>query len=584
MKYSKNKKLFFIWGFSATFTAFSIVAPLSATAATSILEQRFHITNIPSLPAPSALSTSATSTASTDRITTIFQSETFHLSASMNAVGLRWSGVLPREEDILFQLHVFDAMGIEVASFVLPHLGDDVKAPLPSGMFATRPVIMHDAHTIRLEIQQWSSAQSAPQINNIEIITYNTNNVVPLPLHTLADDPVIPEEAVPPPTVPANPAINPLPVTAPDTALTSQQVTATPPIISRATWSADETYRLKSDGTTLWQESYQDPEVFIVHHTAGGDGGDDPAATVRAIYYWHAVVLGWGDIGYNYLIDPKGNIYEGRFGGDGVVGGHTFNDQLGINYNEGSIGIALLGCFEETADACGTLTTETDATREALAKLIAAKASQFHLAPDDTTTLHGTTTARVVGHRDLDATYCPGSFVHNALTDLRAQVLAYYNDLNAPQLIGEFTALAVRATDGSERILATTTPTLDLHKKYWVKITYNNTGTAKWRRTAMRMKVYNKLGRGTSLRHTSWNDHFGKIRMKEQFVDPGETATFAFRIRAPKTTDPKTLITRLVVRKRSVQKTRVMHLLNFTDTATTIAVVPSQKTAAASMR
>jgi hypothetical protein len=57
----------------------------------------------------------------------------------------------------------------------------------------------------------------------------------------------------------------------------------------------------------------------------------DPAATMRAIYYYHAVTQGWGDIGYNFLVDWHGNVYEGRYGGTNVVGGHS------LQYNYGSL-------------------------------------------------------------------------------------------------------------------------------------------------------------------------------------------------------------------------------------------------------
>ena len=57
------------------------------------------------------------------------------------------------------------------------------------------------------------------------------------------------------------------------------------------------------------------PVEWIVHHTAGVNHDPDPAATVRAIFAYHAVVQGWGDIGYNFLVDADGRIYEGRHSG-----------------------------------------------------------------------------------------------------------------------------------------------------------------------------------------------------------------------------------------------------------------------------
>jgi N-acetylmuramoyl-L-alanine amidase len=52
-------------------------------------------------------------------------------------------------------------------------------------------------------------------------------------------------------------------------------------------------------------------QKLIVHHTATQNNDPDPPATIRSIYYYHAVTQGWGDIGYNFLIDEAGNLYEG---------------------------------------------------------------------------------------------------------------------------------------------------------------------------------------------------------------------------------------------------------------------------------
>ena len=106
--------------------------------------------------------------------------------------------------------------------------------------------------------------------------------------------------------------------------------TASPPlldgwIIPRKTWGADESLRFDAQGKEIWPEAYRPLQKVIIHHTATQNQETDPAATVRAIYYYHAVTLGWGDIGYNFLVDWQGNVYEGRFGGPNVVGGHALN-------------------------------------------------------------------------------------------------------------------------------------------------------------------------------------------------------------------------------------------------------------------
>ncbi|MBI2941017.1 MAG: N-acetylmuramoyl-L-alanine amidase, partial [Chloroflexi bacterium] len=132
-------------------------------------------------------------------------------------------------------------------------------------------------------------------------------------------------------------------------------------VISRAGWGADESYRFTATGIERWPRDYRVVQKVVVHHTDTSTGGNDPAAIVRAIYYYHAVTRGWDDIGYNFLIDWRGNIYEGRYGGRGVVGGHA----LGFNY--GSLGIGCIGNYANSGEAVPT------AMKQSIARLIAWK-------------------------------------------------------------------------------------------------------------------------------------------------------------------------------------------------------------------
>lgn len=176
-------------------------------------------------------------------------------------------------------------------------------------------------------------------------------------------------------------------------------------IISRSEWGADESYRFRNKGDLstellqelqqknaeiqgetieIWPIEYADVKKFVMHETDGYNGGDDPATTVRGIYHWHAKTLGWGDIGYNYLVDSLGNIYEGRKGGDGVIAGHVYHTQsvtnpndtkvsVGFNMNVGSIGISVLGSYDSDV--------ATGPAQIALAKLLTQKALDFQIDP-----------------------------------------------------------------------------------------------------------------------------------------------------------------------------------------------------------
>ena len=81
--------------------------------------------------------------------------------------------------------------------------------------------------------------------------------------------------------------------------------------------------------------------MVFVHHTDTPNGyapGDVPAI-IRSIYTYHVRSNGWNDIGYNFLVDAYGRVFEGRAGGIDrpVIGAQT------QGFNTGSVGIAVIG-------------------------------------------------------------------------------------------------------------------------------------------------------------------------------------------------------------------------------------------------
>jgi hypothetical protein len=130
------------------------------------------------------------------------------------------------------------------------------------------------------------------------------------------------------------------------------------PLISpRSTW--DSTLSLNALMTWLPQNidypsDWQPVERIVIHDTGCDttnstcNSNSNPIATIQAIYRYHAVTRGWGDIGYNYIIDQQGRIYEGRYGGNGSRGAHTYYDRAYDNFNYGSIGIVVLGNYANT--------------------------------------------------------------------------------------------------------------------------------------------------------------------------------------------------------------------------------------------
>src|SRR5919199_1222021 len=204
-----------------------------------------------------------------------------------------------------------------------------------------------------------------------------------------------------------------------------------PKVIPRIDWGADESYRFDSSGLEIWPPAFYPVQKLIVHHTATQNSDPNPPATIRSIYYYHAVTQGWGDIGYNFMIDEGGNVYEGRHtldymsgsspaeensSGYGVTGAHA------QGYNSGTVGIALVG----------TLTSQdaTPAAREALERLLAWESDHHAIDPQGaslyTNPVNGTqaTFANIAGHRDVTATECPGGSFYSTLPVIRSDVAA----------------------------------------------------------------------------------------------------------------------------------------------------------------
>lgn len=168
------------------------------------------------------------------------------------------------------------------------------------------------------------------------------------------------------------------------------------------------TVSTNSEGQKLtWPLDYpENISKIIIHHTATSKNLDNPRQAIRDIYYWHAISRGWGDIGYNYIIDQQGNIYEGRYGGDGVVGAHAGPA------NVGSIGIAVLGNYEEAE--------VPEPVISSLTALIKAKASKYGIDTMGTSSFRGENRPNVLGHRDVMSTSCPGGNLYDMLSTIRA--------------------------------------------------------------------------------------------------------------------------------------------------------------------
>ena len=191
--------------------------------------------------------------------------------------------------------------------------------------------------------------------------------------------------------------------------------TPEPAIVPRASWGASESIR-------RGPPSYAPRVRFAtVHHTAGRNAYTqaEAAAIVKGIQLYHVQGNGWNDIGYNFLVDRFGTIYEGRYGGIDrpVVGAHA------RGFNTGAVGVALLGTYSDTAP--------TSAAQKALTALLAWRLDVAHVDPLSLPNVISGGSERfaasvpvllraVSGHRDTGFTECPGDVLYSRLDGIAA--------------------------------------------------------------------------------------------------------------------------------------------------------------------
>lgn len=219
----------------------------------------------------------------------------------------------------------------------------------------------------------------------------------------------------------------------------TQATRAAPAVVPRAAWGADQCPPRSDPG-------YGEVQMGFVHHTVSANdyGPEQSAAMVLAICRFHRNANRWRDIGYNFLVDRYGRVFEGRAGGidQPVIGAQA------QGYNGVSTGIASIGTFSSAPASPAAL--------HATAQLLAWKLSLHGVPATGTVTVSsgggaanrfaaGTAVAleRIAGHRDTGATACPGDVLYGQLGEIRARAAAL-----APQFGGpRGSALTLQAVD-----------------------------------------------------------------------------------------------------------------------------------------
>ncbi|AIT62014.1 N-acetylmuramoyl-L-alanine amidase [Corynebacterium doosanense] len=226
-----------------------------------------------------------------------------------------------------------------------------------------------------------------------------------------------------------------------------------PKVISRAGWGANQ---------RLSNTYYNAPvKAVTIHHTAGSNNYSEAesAALVRGIQTYHGSTLGWGDVGYNAMVDKYGNIYEGRAGGldKAVQGAHVGG------FNSNTWGISVLGNYETAQPA--------DASVRAVGQLAGWKAAVSGFNPTGTTYLasdfnyngnkygvgQGTNFPTINAHRDFQYNSCPGGNLYAKMSSIRSIASERYNSIKNGTPIGG-NQTSTPSTPGNPATPTTTKP------------------------------------------------------------------------------------------------------------------------------
>ena len=190
------------------------------------------------------------------------------------------------------------------------------------------------------------------------------------------------------------------------------------PVTTRAEWGANASYM-------SWDPDYASAGHVVVHHTAGTNNysAGQSASIVRGIYYYHAVTLDWGDIGYNFLIDKYGTVFEGRSGSVAAPAGEMSVGAHARGVNTGTMGLSMMGDYSSVSPSDAQLSSVGKMAGWFLGRAGITDANGWAGLNVWTTERYqaGSTISmpRILGHRDVGYTSCPGNVGYSKLGTIR---------------------------------------------------------------------------------------------------------------------------------------------------------------------
>ena len=190
------------------------------------------------------------------------------------------------------------------------------------------------------------------------------------------------------------------------------------PVTTRAEWGANASYM-------SWDPDYASAGHVVVHHTAGTNNysAGQSASIVRGIYYYHAVTLDWGDIGYNFLIDKYGTVFEGRSGSVAAPAGRMSVGAHARGVNTGTMGLSMMGDYSSVSPSDAQLSSVGKMAGWFLRRAGITDANGWAGLHVWTTERYqaGSTISmpRILAHRDVGYTSCPGDVGYSRLGTIR---------------------------------------------------------------------------------------------------------------------------------------------------------------------
>ena len=190
-------------------------------------------------------------------------------------------------------------------------------------------------------------------------------------------------------------------------------------VTTRAEWGANASYM-------SWDPEYARAGHVVVHHTAGTNSysAGQSASIVRGIYYYHAVTLDWGDIGYNFLVDKFGTVFEGRSGSVAAPAGTMSIGAHARGVNTGTMGISMMGDYSTVSPSDAQLSSVGKMAGWFLKRAGISDVTGWAGLHVWTTERYqaGSTISmpRILGHRDVGYTTCPGNVGYSKVGAIRA--------------------------------------------------------------------------------------------------------------------------------------------------------------------